>query len=184
MLTVPNFLTLLRILAVPAFLILLTNQRFGIAMVLFMAAGLTDAIDGVIARMTASKSDLGAALDPLADKLFLVSSYIMLTWLGGIPVWLMILVMMRDIVILSGFLTIYFFSTPIQIAPSMLGKVNTCVEMITVTMALATLARPDMPMATANQFAWWVTGTTVTVSGIHYVYTGLLWYQRQDSAAA
>ena len=181
MLTVPNFLTLLRILSVPVFLVLLTNHRFGAAMVLFMAAGITDAFDGVIARMTDSKTDLGAALDPLADKLILVSSYVMLTWLGGIPVWLMILVMMRDVIILSGFLTIYFFSTPIEIAPTTLGKVNTCMEMITVTMALATLARPDMPMTIANQVAWYVTGATVAASGTHYVYTGLLWYQRQGS---
>ncbi len=183
MLTVPNFLTLLRILSVPVFLVLLTNHRYGAALVLFMAAGITDAFDGVIARITDSKSDLGAALDPLADKLFLVSSYVMLTWLGAIPVSLMILVMMRDIIILSGFLTIYFFSKPIEIAPTTLGKVNTCMEMITVTMALATLARPDMPMATANPIAWWVTGATVAASGTHYVYTGLLWYQRQGSTA-
>jgi len=182
MLTLPNFLTLLRILSVPVFLILLSDQRFGAAMVLFMAAGITDAFDGVLARLMDSRSDLGAALDPLADKLFLVSSYIMLAWLGGIPAWLMILVMMRDIIILTGFLTLYFFSAPIEIAPSMLGKVNTCMEMITVTMALAALARPDMPIATANQIAWWITGATVAASGIHYVYTGLLWYQRQDAA--
>ncbi len=183
MLTLPNFLTLLRILSVPLFLILLSAQRFGAAMVLFMAAGITDAIDGVLARLMDARSDLGAALDPLADKLFLVSSYVMLAWLGGIPVWLMILVMMRDVIILSGFLTIYFFSTPIEIAPTMLGKVNTCMEMITVTMALATLARPDMPMAVANQVACSITGATVAASGVHYVYRGLLWYQRQDAAS-
>jgi len=184
MLTLPNFLTMLRILAVPVFLVLLSNRHFGAAMVLFMAAGITDAFDGVIARLTNSFSDLGAALDPLADKLLLVSSFIMLAWLEGIPAWLMILVMMRDVVILSGYLTLYFFSTPIEIKPTLLGKVNTCVEMITVTMALASLARPDMPIATANQIVWWITGATVAASGTHYVYTGLLWYQRQEIESA
>ena len=82
MLTLPNFLTLLRIIAVPVFLILLTNHRYGAALCLFVAAGITDTVDGVIARLTDSKSDLGATLDPLADKLLLVSSFVMFTWLG------------------------------------------------------------------------------------------------------
>ena len=111
MLTLPNFLTLLRIIAVPVFLILVNNHHFGAGLVLFMAAGITDTIDGVIARLMDSKSDLGASLDPLADKLLLVSSFVVLAWLGVIPAWLMILVLTRDVVILAGYLAIYFVST-------------------------------------------------------------------------
>ena len=69
MLTLPNFLTLLRIVAVPVFLILVNNHRYGAGLVLFMAAGITDTVDGVIARLTNAKSELGATMDPLADKL-------------------------------------------------------------------------------------------------------------------
>jgi len=182
MLTLPNFLTLLRIIAVPVFLILLTSHRFGAATVLFVLAGITDTVDGVIARLTDSRSDLGAALDPLADKLLLVSSFVMFTWLGVIPPWLMILVLTRDVVILAGYLTIYFLSTPMEVDPSLIGKVNTCMEMITVLFALGTLARPDMAMAVPNALAWYATAATIAASGVHYVYTGLLWYQRQDTA--
>jgi cardiolipin synthase len=184
MLTLPNFLTLLRIIAVPVFLILISNQRYGVGLVIFMAAGITDTIDGVLARLTNSKSDLGASLDPLADKLLLVSSFVILTWLGVIPSWLMILVLTRDVVILSGYLVIYFVSSPIEVNPTPVGKLNTFLEMLTIGFALVTLARPDMPMATVNLTAWYSTAITVAISGVHYVYSGLLWYQRQGSGSA
>ncbi len=183
MLTLPNFLTLLRIIAVPVFLILISNQHYGAGLVLFLAAGITDTVDGVLARLTDSKSDLGASLDPLADKLLLVSSFVILAWLGVIPSWLMILVLTRDVVILAGYLVIYFVSTPIQVNPTAVSKLNTFFEMLTIGFALVTLARPDMPMARVNLAAWYCTAATVTISGVHYVYSGLLWYQRQASVA-
>jgi cardiolipin synthase len=184
MLTLPNFLTFLRIIAVPVFLIFVADGRYGAALVLFVAASITDTVDGVIARLTDTRSDLGAALDPLADKLLLVSSFLILTWLGAIPIWLFILVVMRDVVIVGGYLTIYFFSTAMEINPSAIGKVNTFLEMITIGFALIRLARPDIPLAEVNQVAWYLTGATIAVSGIHYVYRGLLWYQRQTPDAA
>ncbi len=183
MLTLPNFLTLLRIIAVPIFLIVVSNHRFGAGLVLFMAAGITDTIDGVIARLTDTKSELGATLDPLADKLLLVSSFVILTWLGVLPTWLFILVLTRDVVILSGYLAIYFVSTPMQVDPTFVGKLNTFNEMFTIGFALLTLARPDIPMARVNLVTWYLTGLTITISGVHYVYSGLLWYQRQGSPA-
>jgi cardiolipin synthase len=184
MLTLPNFLTLLRIIAVPVFLILVSNQYYGAGLVIFMAAGITDTIDGVLARLMNSKSDLGASLDPLADKLLLVSSFVILTWLGVIPSWLMILVLSRDAVILTGYLVIYFVSTPIEVNPTPVGKLNTFLEMLTIGLALVTLARPDVPMTSVNLTAWYLTAVTIAISGVHYVYSGLLWYQRQGSGSA
>jgi len=181
MLTLPNFLTLLRIIAVPAFLILLINHHYGTALVLFMAAGITDTVDGVLARLTDSKSELGATMDPLADKLLLISSFVMLTWLGAVPSWLLILVLTRDVVILLGYLVIYFVSTPMEIDPTLVGKLNTFNEMFTIGFALLTLARPEIPMAMVNLVTWYLTGATITISGVHYVYSGLLWYQRQGT---
>lgn len=181
MLTLPNFLTLLRIVAVPAYLILISNHRYAAALVLFMAAAITDTIDGVIARLTNAKSELGATLDPLADKLLVVSSFVILTWLGAIPSWLLILVVVRDVVILGGYLAIYFVSAPMEINPTFVSKLNTFSEMSTIGFALVTLARPDIPMTMVNQVTWYLTGTTATISGVHYVYSGLLWYQRQGT---
>lgn len=184
MLTLPNFLTLLRIIAVPVFLILVSNHHYGVALVIFMSAGITDTVDGVIARLMDSKSALGASLDPLADKLLLVSSFLILTWIGAVPPWLMILVLTRDAVILSGYLAIYFVSTPIEVNPTAVGKLNTFLEMLTIGFALVSLARPDIPMAPVNLGMWYLTGVTITISGVHYVYSGLLWYQRQGGPAA
>jgi cardiolipin synthase len=182
MLTLPNFLTLLRIIAVPVFLIFINDQRYGTALVLFMAAGITDTVDGVIARLTDAKSELGATMDPLADKLLLISSFVILSWLGAIPVWLLILVLTRDVVILSGYLVIYFVSTPMEVDPTFVGKLNTFNEMFTIGFALLSLARPELPMVTVNLVMWYLTAVTTTVSGVHYVYSGLLWYQRQSTA--
>lgn len=182
MLTVPNFLTLLRILAVPVFLILVSSRAYGAAFAVFLAAGVTDAADGVIARLTGQHSTLGASLDPLADKLLLVSSFVILTIAGVFPVWLMILVLTRDVVILAGYLAIYFLATPMEVRPSPVGKFNTFLEMLAVGFALVTLARPDLPMALINRATWYATACTIAVSGTHYVYTGLLWYQRQGAA--
>lgn len=179
MLTLPNFLTLLRIVAVPVFLILVADQLYGLALVLFVLASITDTVDGVWARMTDSKSDVGAALDPLADKLLVVSAFVSLIWLEAIPVWLFILVVTRDVVIVGGYLAIYFVATPMEVRPSGISKVNTFFEMTTIGFALVSIARPDIHMALLNQAVWYLTGLTVALSGIHYVYTGLLWYQRQ-----
>jgi cardiolipin synthase (CMP-forming) len=183
MLTIPNFLTLLRIVAVPVFLILVSYQRFGTALCLFLAAGITDTVDGVLARLTNTHSALGASLDPLADKLLLISSFVALTMLGVLPVWLMILVLTRDVVILGGYLAIYFITTPIKVSPSAISKGNTFLEMMTIGFALITLARPDMAMGPINRVVWYGTASTIAVSGIHYIYTGLLWYQRQGTTS-
>ncbi len=181
MLTLPNFLTLLRIIAVPAFLLLVSDGAFAAALVLFLGACITDAVDGVLARLMDSKSTLGATLDPLADKLLLVSSFVLLTWIGALPRWLFILVLSRDAVILLGYLAIYVFSEPIEVAPSFIGKFNSFNEMFTVGFALVTLARPDLPTGTPNLVMWYLTGLTAAVSGVHYIYRGLLWFQRHGS---
>lgn len=182
MLTLPNFLTLLRIIAVPVFLILLANQQNGAALVLFVAASISDTVDGVLARMTDAKSDLGATLDPLADKLLIVSAFVSLMWLGIIPVWLFILVVTRDVIVVGGYLAIYFVTTPMEVRPSAVGKLNAFMQMSTIGFALVSIARPDIYMLPINLLTFYGTGVTTALSGIHYVYSGLLWFQRQGTA--
>lgn len=177
MLTLPNFLTLLRIAAVPVFLICVTSGQYAAALALFLAAGITDAIDGALARALESRSAIGASLDPLADKLLVLSSFLSLTWYGVLPAWLFILVATRDVVILGGYLVLYFFAEPMEVAPSTISKVNTFLGMLTIGFALLTLARPDLPMAAVNWLLWYLTAATTAASGLHYVYTGLLWLQ-------
>jgi cardiolipin synthase len=177
MLNLPNSLTLLRVVSVPVFLIVATNGQWGVALAIFMAAGITDALDGALARLYDANTALGASIDPLADKLLMSSSFIVLALYGGVPVWLTILVLSRDVVILLGYLTLYFFSTPMDVKPTRLGKANTFLQIFTVGFALLALARPDMPMYWINTVTQGLTGATTAASGLHYVYVGLLWQQ-------
>src|SRR5262245_33937545 len=104
MVNVPNALTLIRIMCVPLFLTLLTSGDYRLALLVFVLAGITDGLDGLIARVTNARTQLGAHLDPAADKLLLISTYIALGILGDVPLQLMILVIVRDVIILGGFL--------------------------------------------------------------------------------
>jgi cardiolipin synthase len=160
MLTLPNFLTLLRIIAIPVFLVLLTGGNHAAAFVLFLCAGITDAIDGAVARLTDSRSELGAVLDPMADKLLLLSSFIVL-----------------------GYLLIYLVhQESMEVDPSRWGKVNTFFELFTVGFALMTLAKPMLPyVATTLDVFQWVTAVTTAASGTQYVYRGLLWHQQHGN---
>ena len=99
---IPNFLTLFRIILVPAFVIFLIQSEYDKALIVFVVAGLTDALDGTLARLLKCQTILGAYLDPIADKLLLVTSYATLAILGIIPAWLSVLVISRDIIILIG----------------------------------------------------------------------------------
>lgn len=184
MLTLPNFLTLLRIIGIPVFVILLTGRHFGSALVLFVAAALTDAIDGAVARIMDSRSELGAVLDPLADKLLQVSSFIVLTMIGAIPYWLLVIVISRDVIILLGYAAIYFVAAkPMAVDPTALGKATTFFQLFTIGFAVTGLARPDLPVALGNQLIQYCTGAASAASGLHYVYSGLLYYQRSGAAA-
>jgi cardiolipin synthase (CMP-forming) len=179
-LTLPNFLTLLRIVAIPIFLVFLVSGNYAPAFILFLAAGVTDTVDGAVARLTDSRSDLGAFLDPLADKLLLLSSFIVLGSSGAIAPWLVVVVISRDVIVVLGYLVLYLVhEESMAIDPTRLGKVNTFFELFTVGFALMSLARPVLPMAVPNLVLQTVTAASAAASGVHYVYRGLLWHQRQ-----
>src|SRR4030095_16291372 len=122
-LNIPNTLTLLRIAAIPAILIALDNHSFELAFILFVDAGVTDGLDGGIARMTNTRTQLGAYLDPLADKGLVLSLLIKLTLLGEIAGWVLTIILTRDIVCLSGYVLLFFLTgEQIEVRPSMVGK--------------------------------------------------------------
>lgn len=185
MLTLPNFLTLLRIVAIPVFLILLANGSHAAAFMLFLAAGVTDTVDGALARLTDSRSELGAVLDPMADKLLLLSSFVVLGYDGVIPVWLAVLVILRDVIVVLGYGAVFVVDHEwMEVAPSRLGKLSTFFQLFTVGFALMSVARPALPLATVSEILRSVTGAVTAVSGIQYVYRGLLWHQRRGSTPA
>ena len=182
MLTLPNFLTLLRIVAIPVFLVLLAQRNYAAAFILLVGAGMTDAVDGAVARLTDSQSDLGAVLDPMADKLLLLSSFLVLGFSGKMPAWLVALVVLRDIIVVLGYVAIFVVDHHwVEIAPTKLGKASTFIQLFTVGFVLVALARPDLPLGSVNLAMQGLAAITTACSGVQYVYLGLLWHQRHDS---
>lgn len=182
MLTLPNFLTLLRIIAIPIFLIFLADGNYAAAFMLFLAAGVTDTIDGTIARLTDSRSSLGAVLDPMADKLLLLSSFIVLGFNDLLPTWLVILVVLRDVIVVLGYGAVFMVDHVwMDVAPSRLGKFSTFFQLFTIGFALMHLARPALPLAAPSTLLQIITGVMTAISGVGYIYRGLLWHQRRAS---
>ncbi len=129
---IPNLISVLRIfLSIPVIWMLL-EQRFEIALVLFAVAGISDGLDGYLAKRNGWVSRLGGLLDPLADKVLLVSSYLSLAVIGAIPVWLVMLVILRDLVIVTGALVYNFRVKQLDVAPSLLSKFNTLAQIVLV----------------------------------------------------
>jgi cardiolipin synthase len=177
LLNIPNVLTLLRILAVPLFLSLLIEGENDWALAIFILAGVTDGIDGMLARLWRQRTELGAHMDPLADKLLVVSSFIALGIMGLVPRPLMIVVITRDVVILGGFLlTAALVGKSMEMAPSIWGKLTTFTQLLSVTLALVDLAQwIDVPSVVLNT-VYIATGVTSIVSGAGYVLRGMAWY--------
>ena len=123
--TVPNLITILRIILAPTFIIYMINHRASASLVIFIIASVSDALDGFIARVFHQKSNLGAYLDPLADKILLMSSYVILAIFKMIPSWLAVLTISRDVIILLGVLVLYLNHCPVKINPSLLSKATT-----------------------------------------------------------
>ena len=140
-LTLANQLTLLRMLLIPAFVILVIYGHLGWALTVFAVAGLTDALDGLIARWSDQKTSLGAWLDPMADKLLLVSTFVVLSVPGlglenRLPVWLTVLVISRDIVIVLTVAIVNLAIGPRTFRPSIFGKVATAIYILTAIVAM------------------------------------------------
>jgi cardiolipin synthase (CMP-forming) len=169
--TIPNLLTISRILLTPLLAWLLLEAKLGYALLVFLAAGATDGLDGFIARLCHQKSQLGAYLDPLADKLLLVSSFILLSRIDLIPSWLVVVTVGRDLVIVAGCLILVLYHVPIQVKPVLSGKLSTMFQLLTV---LGALSSPFVPIAPPVQLIL-VTATALLaiVSGVQYVRLGL-----------
>jgi cardiolipin synthase len=138
----PNLVTLLRLLAAPLIVWLLFNERETQAFWLFLVAGLTDLVDGWLAERLQARSEFGARLDPLADKVLVGSVYLALGWLGQIPLWLVALVVTRDLMIMAGIGVLLACRRPVQARPILLSKVNTGLQLALVLVVLASHALP------------------------------------------
>lgn len=169
---IPNLLTLIRIAACPILVLLLHKHHYAWTLCLFLAAGITDGLDGFIAKRFNWVSRLGAILDPIADKLLIACAYVMLVILTHIPFWLLIVVMFRDLVIIVGYLILVMMEYEIPMRPSYTSKINTFVQISLVVAVLLEQSRllplPFMPLV-VEMFVVGVLVTTV-VSGLQYVW--------------
>ena len=164
---IPNMLTVIRILLVIPFAMSVYSAHYLQALVLFFVAGLSDGVDGFLARHFNWKSRFGAIADPLADKLLLVTAYVMLAWTQQIPMWLLYLVIGRDVLILAGALGYHFFISHYDIKPSWLGKTCTMVQIVYVLLVMMSLANLPMPQWAVSE-GLKVVGLITLVSGAHY----------------
>jgi cardiolipin synthase len=166
----PNTLTLTRVLMIPLFVIFIINKNFGWALITFVIAGITDGIDGLIARITHQRTELGAYLDPIADKLLLFSAFITLAIVEIIPSWLVVIVITRDIIILVGFLVMLLTGYHPKINPRLLSKMTTAFQILTIVLFLLTGYYPTLKQL--SLIAVYATAIITILSGTQYIYIG------------
>jgi cardiolipin synthase (CMP-forming) len=142
-LSIPNLITLARILMVPVVVWAITagtDAAMQFAFLLFLAAGISDAVDGFLAKRFGMASELGAYLDPLADKVLIVSIYVSLGFVGALPLWLVILVVSRDIMIVGAIILSWLIDRPVVVKPLLISKINTAAQLLLAGLVLAALA--------------------------------------------
>jgi cardiolipin synthase (CMP-forming) len=138
--TIPNLITILRFLLVPSVVFALLTDKMGWALAGFLVAGISDGIDGFIARQFNQRSELGAYMDPMADKLLLVSVFVVLGFMGELPLWLVIAAVSRDALIVCAVLLSTVMGNPVEMKPLFVSKANTAVQIILAATVLAELA--------------------------------------------
>ena len=184
-LNAPNLLTLLRIIAIPCFLILLEDHRYGEALAVFVAAGITDGLDGAIARLTHTKTTFGAFLDPAADKMLLVSAFIALGFMHAVPRWLVVIVISRDAVIVVGYFLLFIMTQQtMEVRPTVSGKLSTCLQLAAVAVALVDLMQPSLLSPVVEEVVFSTSGCVTAIAGIQYMYRGLAWLAHQEAPPA
>lgn len=171
--TWPNLLSALRIAMVPLFIMALIERRPVWAITIFVVAGLTDLLDGYVARFYKLQSALGSLLDPTADKLLITSAFILLCWPGvhsglQIPIWVTVLVIGRDLVIVVGALFMHLTAGLTQFQPSRISKLNTTLQLSAVSAYLLTGLSRDFDPLARGLLALMVLATAV--SGLEYAY--------------
>jgi cardiolipin synthase len=177
--TLPNVLTIFRMVLIPIFVSLLFYQRFVWALVVFVLAGVTDGLDGLLARRFDQQSQLGTILDPIADKLMLVTAFIVLSMRGvfhsplpkhlPVPFWVTVAVISRDVFIIVGAAAINIMTGFRGFKPSWLGKLNTAVQILAIT---AIMFSASVPIGSGYYLPTIYTSvfTLAILSGVHYVF--------------
>ena len=165
----PNIISALRLVAVIPVVWLLLEHHFGWALVLFAVAGVSDGVDGFLAKRYGWQSRLGGILDPLADKTLLVSCFLVLGSMGKLPIWLVMAVIFRDLVIVSGALLYHYRVADVDAAPTLMSKLNTVIQLVLVVLVIMDAGPIPLPAALIEVLIW-ACLMTVVVSGVQYVW--------------
>lgn len=165
----PNVITIIRIFLVPLVVWLIITERFLSAFVVFLLAGLSDAIDGYVARRYHWRTELGAYLDPLADKFLLMGIYITLGLFGHLPSWLVIAVVSRDVLIIGAFLLSWVLNRPVEVHPLRISKLNTVGQIALAVIVLAKLGLTPGLAPLIAPMVWIAGGLTVISAGAYLV---------------
>ena len=171
LMNIPNSLTVFRIMLIPAFIMVLEYGRNDIALGVIILASLTDALDGFIARATDQKTELGTFLDPLADKFMLITSFVLFAYYGWVPEWLTIIIISRDVVVVTGWILLYVVRRSLKVEVSTLGKTAIFLQFTTVFYVLVNINFGIAPEA--KIFLVLLTAVITVVSGVQYVLRGL-----------
>ncbi|MFQ5470326.1 MAG: CDP-alcohol phosphatidyltransferase family protein [Gammaproteobacteria bacterium] len=166
---IPNIITIIRIGLVVPVVVALLYEQFTIALILFAVAGISDGLDGYLAKHYNWRSRLGSILDPFADKLLLVSTYIALAWIALLPTWLVTAVIARDLLIALGALAYHFLIGQYEMTPSMISKINTFAQImlgIAIVFSMSVLPLPELAL---NVLVYFVFASTV-LSGLDYIW--------------
>jgi cardiolipin synthase len=165
---IPNFITLARIISVPVIFWMLVTGQSRLAFIVFLCAGVSDAVDGFLAKRFNWRTELGAYLDPLADKLLIVSIYIALGVRNELPLWLVIAVVSRDILIVAAVLLSWLMDQPVRIKPLGVSKANTLAQIVLAATVLADEAF-DLGLNGTREVLVWITGALTLLSLAAYL---------------
>jgi cardiolipin synthase len=167
----PNTLTVARIVIIPVFVTAIMYRKYQHALYLFVLAALTDLFDGLLARLTDQKTRLGTFLDPLADKFLLVSSFIVFTVNGWIPLWLTITVISRDLIVVIGWLLLYMITGSAKIEPVLLGKIAIALQLGMLAYVLLSINLSSAPPL--HDIFYWAVASVTALSALQYIVRGL-----------
>ena len=165
----PNLISMGRLLSVPVIVWLILDERMTEAFWLFLAAGISDALDGYMAKRMNAETTFGRYLDPLADKALLVCVYISLSQSGNIATWLVIMVVFRDVLIIGGAILFQSLTRSLTMEPYVISKVNTLVQIILATVVLAVLGLDIQAAWLIDAFTYAVAATTFASGAVYVV---------------
>ncbi|MCF6234894.1 MAG: CDP-alcohol phosphatidyltransferase family protein [Gammaproteobacteria bacterium] len=166
---IPNIISVLRICLVPILVWQVLEAQYANVLVLFFIAGFSDGLDGFLAKRYGWVSRLGSILDPIADKFLLVSSFLALGWMGEIPLWLVVAVIVRDVVIVAGAYAYHRIIGEYELKPSYLSKLNTVSQISLVLVVVSALSIVDID-SLLIQYTFYFVMITTLLSGFDYIY--------------